>query len=528
MNNEALGSGGKAKQRKPKFPPTPEQEHALSLFLGGGHVKGEAGAGCAKTTTENMLGAAVPDESGVYIAFNSSIAKEAGRTFTKNVECRTMHSFGFRAIGVKYANAGRPLPPKAPRVRSKQVAWMLEINQAYVVEITKDNKVFFGTEKLASLVLACVQRFCYSADAEISWKHMPHIPGNERWPDGSWQELATLVVYYAQRAWVDITNLHGKLRFEHDYYLKMFALSHPEIKCDFLMVDEGQDLNPVTLQIFEEQASHDTQLVLVGDRCQQIYAWRGAVNAMQTFEADDVFTLSKSFRFGPAIADEANKWLTLLNAPLRLEGHEPVGSVITELSDPRAILCRTNGQVIAEALDALEYGKKVHIAGGAHEIVAFAEAARDLHNEVPVNHPDLIGFKNWQEVKDYVMADEGAKDMRPFVNVIETHGVNKVLGMAYQCLGDKEEDKADITVSTAHKAKGREWESVRIAEDFREPAADPETGEMPAKVPDDDAMLAYVSVTRAMKQLDPGGLSWVDKWVAKHKAIVTTIKEAVK
>jgi hypothetical protein len=74
-----------------------------------------------------------------------------------------------------------------------------------------------------------------------------------------------------------------------------------------------------------------------------------------------------------------------------------------------------------------------------------------------------------------------------------------------------DERHADVIVSTAHKAKGREWATVRIANDFPEPEAGRRRRD--PLVPPEDAMLAYVAVTRARKLLDPEGLSWIDKLV---------------
>jgi superfamily I DNA/RNA helicase len=60
-------------------------------------------------------------------------------------------------------------------------------------------------------------------------------------------------------------------------------------------------------------------------------------------------------------------------------------------------------------------------------------------------------------------------------------------------------DYLGLKKETAHKAKGREWETVRIAGDFRKD-----------KVSREEAMLAYVAVTRAKLVLDREGLAWVD------------------
>jgi superfamily I DNA/RNA helicase len=491
-----------SRQRKHIFVPTPEQQVGLKLFMGGGNTKLEALAGTGKTTELKLFGRAVPDEKGIYIAFNSSIAKEAGRTFPGNVECRTMHSLAFQAVGKRYANE-RGLPPRAPRVTARQVTYILDIKSG----VQAKPGLVWGPDKIARLVIETVKRYCYSADTEIKPYHVPRTPGTEDNHD----EIVDTVLRYTDRAWADIKKLDGQLRFEHDYYLKMWALTDPVIECDFAMLDEGQDSNPITLGIFTRQADFDTQLVIVGDRYQSIYGWRGATNAMADFEAEDTAYLTKSFRFGPAVAEEANKWLTLLGAEIRVEGYEEIDSVVESIDDPFAILCRTNAQVIAEALAAQSVGKRVAVAGGTREIVYLAESARDLMNGMGTSHPDLMGFKDWNEVVQFTHEDDGAADLRVLVNLIDKYGVEEVITIASRTVEEK--DGPDLVVSTAHKAKGREWTSVRIASDFREP----EDESMESEVNKSDAMLAYVSVTRAQHKLDSGGLAWVDNWIANIK-----------
>ncbi|HEY1176967.1 MAG TPA: UvrD-helicase domain-containing protein, partial [Phytomonospora sp.] len=68
--------------------------------------------------------------------------------------------------------------------------------------------------------------------------------------------------------------------------------------------------------------------------------------------------------------------------------------------------------------------------------------------------------------------------------------------------------KPDVMVITAHKSKGLEWDRVKIGDDFPQPKEDEATGE--TTYPDDENLrLAYVAVTRAGKELDPGSLAWV-------------------
>jgi superfamily I DNA/RNA helicase len=76
------------------------------------------------------------------------------------------------------------------------------------------------------------------------------------------------------------------------------------------------------------------------------------------------------------------------------------------------------------------------------------------------------------------------------VDLIEDFGTETILEALDSTIP---EGRAELTVSTAHKSKGREWDRVRLAEDFPE---DPK-GDF-----DEELRLLYVSVTRAKLELD--------------------------
>lgn len=67
----------------------------------------------------------------------------------------------------------------------------------------------------------------------------------------------------------------------------------------------------------------------------------------------------------------------------------------------------------------------------------------------------------------------------------------------------------DVVISTAHRAKGLEWDYVVIGDDFPEPKESLKTGE--TEWPSEEELrLAYVAVTRARKGLSTGSLAWAD------------------
>jgi AAA domain/UvrD-like helicase C-terminal domain len=482
-----------------EFSPTAEQQACLEAFDSGNHMVIEAGAGTGKTSTLKLLANAT-QHRGIYVAYNRAIANDARESFPDNVECATAHSFAFRAVGKDYEDR-----LNAPRMKP----WDFPKHLRLFNMIEPAPGMYLSAMKQGRLIRDGMARFCYSSDQQPEWWHIPNVNGLE--PDQS-KALRLELLPYLRKYWEDVQSKSGRLPFTHDMYLKIWALGEPELPASFILFDEAQDANQVIADLVLKQ---DAQLIAVGDQSQAIYGWRGAVDAMANWPAAHRLQLSQSFRFGPAVADEANKWLALLDAPLRLSGYEKINSVVTNLDEPNAILCRTNAEVVARALGAQERAQDVAIVGGTTEILRFAEAAAQLQANQPTNHPDLMLFNNWGEVQAFV-ADGDAPDLKVFVNAIDTHGVERVMNLANNTVG---EDEADVIVSTAHKAKGREWRAVKIGNDFTPPSGEDEE---PSRA---ELMLAYVAVTRAKKKLDVGALDWVDSYVKLLRKEVDNVQK---
>lgn len=474
------------------YDPTPEQARIVDTFAAEVDLVIQAGAGAGKTSTLELCARSTSDR-GVYVAYNRAIADDAAARFPGSVTCKTGHGFAYGAVGKNYRhrlNGGR--------IPARRVAELLKLREPLRLT-TEAGPVALTPEKLARLVTGTVARFCYSAeDAPRPW-HVPELVGVV---DEAERALRDWIVPHAVRAWADIERLDGVLPFTHDCYLKLWQLRGPRIGCDYLLLDEAQDANPVMAAIVRAQ---EAQIVLVGDSCQQIYGWRGAVDVMSSWPNATTLTLSQSFRFGPAVAAQANKWLDLLSAPLRLSGFDQIPSRVCAPNEgrPDAILCRGNARAVSEVMDGVKLGRRVALVGGGDQIRKLAEAAQQLQQGRGCGHPDLMAFDSWGALQDYVEHDTGGSDLRTFVRLIDKMGADVVLSVVDDLVAERD---ADLVVSTAHKAKGREWDHVRIAGDFQEPAED---GVGPSRP---DAMLAYVSVTRAKRVLDLGGLSWVDDW----------------
>lgn len=242
------------------------------------------------------------------------------------------------------------------------------------------------------------------------------------------------------------------------------------------------------------------QMVYVGDRYQQIYEWRGAVNAMEEIESDETTLLTKSFRFGDTIAAAASKVLRLLHETTPLIGNCEVTSRIGP-TDANTVLARTNALTITAVLDALDEGKKPHLVGGIAELVDMLRGVEDLKRCQPSTVADFFGFENWLQVVEFAKSGEG-EHLLTFVNLVESRGEKQLMWALNRTV---DEDRGDIVISTAHKAKGREWSKVRLMDDFlKSRPSERDSDERSKPKPHDPAELRlfYVALTRAREHLE--------------------------
>jgi hypothetical protein len=452
-----------------KLTPTDEQAALIEAFASGESVKVEAGAGTGKSSTLRMCAEAT-DRDGRYIAFNKAIVTDADMPV--NVLAQTAHSLAYRAVVTPELRARMA----SPRMKSAEVARQLDLEPLSIH--TPWGRRWLDGWRLAGIVLRAVELFCQSADEQPGPQHVPHQEGLHA--DGQAQ-LADHVVPAVRAAWADLSKANGFLPYRHAHYLKTFQLQHPRLECDFILYDEAQDANPVMTAIVEEQTH--AQLVVVGDSNQSIYGWNGAVDALTRWDIDKRLLLTRSWRFGPAIAHNANRVLEAIGTDLRLVGSPDIASTVEHVGDDQvdAVLCRTNARSVEEVLDALDQHRKVALVGGGEDVVRFAYGAGDLQQGRKSTHPDM------------------GSELSLLTKLVQRFTTKTLIAVLQHDL--VEEKHADVVVSTAHKAKGREWPVVRLADDL-EVEPDPETGELD----EDELRLLYVAATRAREVLDTGGV----------------------
>ncbi|WP_067565755.1 UvrD-helicase domain-containing protein [Nocardia acidivorans] len=535
------------------FAPTAEQLHIHELFKTRQPIRVRAGAGTGKTTTLIQLAEIVQAQqrAGLYVAFNKSIAEEAKSKFPECISASTAHSLAYRNLANTRHAPLLDRMRRGARIPIGETGKRLKVDR--FLSYVGGETVTLTAYEVTRHALAAVDRFCRSADEQLTKQHVGRIPGLD--DRDSHAQMVDFVFPVAQSIWVDLQNPLGQaVAFGHSHYLKLFALERPKVGPDggVIFLDEAQDTSPVLAGIISDQTH--LQLVAVGDQAQSIYGFTGATDYMVQVSDAAEGRLTQSWRFGQAVADAANSLLARLGDDLRLTGNPRRASIVDHTATGLHVtLARTNATAIEHVMAAQAAGQRVHLMSENRYAVQFCEDADLLIDErrpawKKPRLADLAAFRCWEQVVAHANDSADSADWKVLVALIEKHGTAKVqtaLG------GVVPEAQADLIVSTAHKSKGREWPSVHLADDIAsgvDQAAesvrqsegwiadngrlrfDPEGNEVAKHVHEwrvrrandgqtpqealrrsqkrlkDELMLAYVAATRAQNLLNPGGL----------------------
>ena len=239
------------------------------------------------------------------------------------------------------------------------------------------------------------------------------------------------------------------------------------------------------------------QVIMAGDPRQGIYQWRGAVNAMSMDKLEKVVPITQSFRYGQTIANVASRVVSKgLDTDFRILGS---GSVESELTTRpcKMILCRTNLKLIDIAMNLYQTRDniRIHIVGNkgkTSELVSLLNGASDLKNGNRTLVPEFMHFSSWNEVMVHSETEAG-KNLAGLVRMANMYPIHHLTDTLIS-IGQVTEESADVILSTVHKAKGLEWDSVKLENDFPLPGSD--------RFTEEEVNLLYVAITRARKSLN--------------------------
>lgn len=453
---------------------TLEQENHINTITQGANHAIQAPPGSGKTFLLLALSRKMKGQ-GLSVSFNRLLALEASKKFSSSVECKTGHALAYGALGYKYKH-------RLKKLTGKHLADSQDIG---------DWKLYNSPSNKGYLILNTIRKYCYSADEAITTRHLPRITILD---NQNLEEMQEDLVQHSNMIFNLMYNQESDIPITHDIYLKAWALTNPKINKDFIFFDEYQDSNPVIAQVIKSQSC---QKIFVGDQFQQIYAWRGAVNALQDDDAAKLY-ITRSFRFGEPIADMTNQIIESYYPHkfhyVPFHGNDNIQSQISyqPIGKVDCIICRTNKGVISETINELNKNNSVHILGGIQPLTYLINSIFQLKIKGYTNHPDLFLFANFIDLKEYSESPMGG-DLKVVLKLIETYGRERLLNILESTTENPEE--ADTTITTAHKSKGLEWSAVKLANDFKIPTEN----YIPTQ---EETNILYVAASRALHKLD--------------------------
>jgi len=472
-------------------------------------VRAVAGAG--KTSTLIEFAKYRRTKRILYLVLTKSVQTEAEHKFRGTlVKPLTSHALAYRHTGAQYRH--KLVKGIKPYEIEKALVLGRELQTEPEYTGNRNNDLV-----VSSIVIDTLQKFLYSTDKEILGKHVGENTSKLRkmFGDLSGSKINEIVVAQAKHLWEMMTDPENpRVGMLHDGYLKLYQLSEPVLsEYDVIMVDEAQDMNPVSLSIvFRQKASK----VLVGDDGQAIFAWRGAKNALgfAIRQGGVAFNLTGSFRFGPNVASVANAIMSIKGHALKVQGLLP-GDRIGAIPDgeKRTVISRTNADVFSQTAYAMHDNLSWWHVGGS-EGYRFDQIL-DIYylwkrSFERIRDPFIRTFTDFAELKTYAEDVEDV-EIKPRCRIVEEYKdcIPVIIDNITQRVGAAMDMKcANLVLSTCHKAKGLEWPHVQIDNDFIELCEIPDLSKLneidrleTLKKINEDLNILYVAVTRAKKVL---------------------------
>lgn len=460
--------------------PSTQQQKALDVFWNPEHLTIKARAGSGKTTLNEWGCRIKPDGKILNLSFNASVKDEAKKRMPSNVACKTFHGLAWPTHGYKFKH---------------RLKWRFQAKR-YADRFKVEPMIVHAAR-------ATIHRFNSSADLIIDRWHVPR----ETWagkPKAEQEAFKEEVVTTARKLWLLKRNLRDQeMPVDFNDIRTMFRLDGcPGIgSYDKVIVDEAQDVTPCDVAMIQKIGA---PVVYTGDDCQQLYSWLGSIQDLNALASVHKY-LTESRRFGPAIADAANKVLGLLklNAPPLVGLGGPSKLSLDPPKGRHTVLCRTNTGLLAEALEAIRKGQSIHVVGKLMESTSLLESGYYLSigDKERVTHPSLLSIADWTEVEHLKEHDP---DLSVLWNQVEKYGSS----IPHFCqelreAGEAPAHKADLIISTVHKAKGAQWPEVKLSSiDFPKLVYYSEK-ERKHQVKRFEVYIYYVAVTRAINVLYP-------------------------
>lgn len=461
------------------------------------HLMVKAGAGCGKTTTIvelfRRIVAKEPSANVQFLAFNKKIADELK---SRDVPAGTLNSFGFRQV----CKAFPRIKLDADKVRKLCKDYGVEYRQMGIVQ------------KTVSLMKAYLAPL--NESDEVLRFHARGIQYDFNLCEGVMPEpFLQKIVEIFRASLKDFNTIDFDDQICYPVYHDL-----PATKCDYIIVDESQDLAPAKLEMVARSVGK--HFVCVGDPLQAIYGFAGAdSSSMDKIEArfkPHVMTLPVTYRCGKSIVAETHR---LKVAPSDFQAGESnregeVRSVkemvfVREVKPTDFVLCRANAPLVTCCFNLIKRGIRAMIIGrdiGA-KLIGLADKingkgpATTEQNEVVQFAAKMREYEELECKKLLAQQKEAAAEalsdqidcLSVFLENAKTFAEMKA---KIQTMFDDSVNPDAVIHSTIHKAKGLEADVVWA---LPVKASKKTKNDKQAQ---EERNLLYVQITRAKNQFN--------------------------
>lgn len=469
----------------------------------------EAVAGAGKTTT--LIGALIETRGTVdFTAYNKKIADEikakvAKLDLGKRIQVGTFHSFGFAAW--RKVHPAVKAGPDAARDKADRTARHLEIPVAVrslvekLVSLAKQRGMgLLGSIDDRSLYYAIVDHFDLAYEVEDP----AHIE------DGI--DLAIRALHFHREI------AHEIIDFDDMIWLPVIT-GVKVWQNDWILVDEAQDTNPARRALARKMLKPNGRAMFVGDRAQAIYGFTGADNdAIEQIIRDfrcTTLPLTTTFRCPKAVVEKARE----IVAHIEAHATAPEGKV-TEMDEADlikiaeaktfhatndAILCRNTKPLVSLAYQLIRRGVACHVEGKDIGVGLLKLANRWQVRDLDELRDRLDLFRERETEKLIAKGRETqAEALHDKIDTLlvimeQCQTLDDLRGkIASMFMDGEHEAKPTLTLSTVHKAKGREWPRVFVL--GRNVYMPSKYARQEWQMTQEDNLI-YVAYTRAMEEL---------------------------
>jgi DNA helicase-2/ATP-dependent DNA helicase PcrA len=458
---------------------SPQQEDVLEFVrVGTGNAVLEAVAGSGKTSTLiEICDAIPPSNSVVFTAFNKKIAQEIKHRLGSdhsNVHAATFHSIGLSTW--------------------KRHEWRSEVDGDIIYKLMDAIATPPQFSSFVSRAVSIAKQSCFGIKCNIddyqSWRTMVDhhnmeemLLGEDEISDINLASRLDEAIHWAIKLIKSSIDQHDQF-IDFDDMLFAPLYHHARFyKHDWVLVDEAQDTNPARRMIASELLGEDGRIIAVGDRHQAIYGFTGAsADALDLIS--DVFNcrqlpLTVSWRCATSIVKEAQNYVSHIEAA----PGAPAGIVRTidetefnklTLEPTDVILCRNTRPIVLLALRYL--AKSIPACVEGRDIGrSLTKLVRKWKKVKKIKHLRIALEKHLgREVKRLSKKSNTGGQIHSLQDKIDSLNaimetmydydhVNKLTQKINSLFQDTEgRHKQVLTLSTIHKAKGREWNRVYI------------------------------------------------------------------